>query len=277
MQVERRAFYEPEEILDSVRDKVSRTKAAGESIDYLAFVPDGEPTLDIHLGTEIDLLRSLGYPIAVISNASLIDRHDVREDLAEADWVSLKIDAMEEKVWQAVSRPHGSLKLVSILEGGLEFAEAYGGEMATETMLVAGMNDGEEHLRAVASHLENLRPAIAYLSLPTRPPAEKWAHAPDESTLNRAYQFLAEKVERVETLTGYEGTAFAFTGDVERDLLAITAVHPMREDAVSDYLARAGSTWSVVQRLMAESKLVEVEHGGHTFYLRRLRVPSGSA
>lgn len=75
----------------------------------------------------------------------------------------------------------------------------------------------------------------------------------------------------MEYLIGYEGNAFACTGDVEEDLLSITAVHPMREDAVSDYLARAGADWAAARRLVAEREIVEVEHEGHTFYLRRLR------
>jgi len=84
-------------------------------------------------------------------------------------------------------------------------------------------------------------------------------------------------VEQVEYLIGYEGNAFAFTGDVEEGLLSITAVHPMREDAVSDCLARAGVGWAAVQRLVVEGEIVEAEHGAHTFYLRRLRRPSGGA
>ena len=65
---------------------------------------------------------------------------------------------------------------------------------------------------------------------PTRPPAETWVEPPDEQVVNRAFQTLNRKVERVELLTGYEGNAFACTGDVVEDLLEITAVHPMREE-----------------------------------------------
>jgi wyosine [tRNA(Phe)-imidazoG37] synthetase (radical SAM superfamily) len=270
MQVGRRAFYEPEMVVSDVSAQVTRAREAGESIDYLTFVPDGEPTLDIHLGREIERLRPLGLPIAVISNASLIWRQDVRQDLMGADWVSLKVDAVEEAVWRQIDRPHGRLDLSSILDGALEFAREYGGELVTETMLLAGINDGEKHLRAVASHLADLKPARTYLSISTRPPAEAWVQVPDEQTLNRAYQILSEKVRPVEYLIGYEGNAFAFTGDVEGDLLSITAVHPMRQDALRQFLARAGVTWPVVERLVAERELVEVEHDSHTFYLRRL-------
>jgi wyosine [tRNA(Phe)-imidazoG37] synthetase (radical SAM superfamily) len=273
MEVERRAFYEPEMVVSDVADKVTRTREAGESIDYLTFVPDGEPTLDINLGREIDLLKSLGLPIAVISNASLIWRQDVRQDLMGADWVSLKVDAVGEAVWRRIDRPHGSLDLSSVLEGVLAFAREYRGDLVTETMLVAGVNDGEGHLKALADFLACLQPDRAYLSIPTRPPAEPWALPPDEQTVNRAYHILRREVEQVEYLIGYEGNAFAFTGDVEEDLLSITAVHPMREDAVSQFLARAGATWAVVQRLVAQDRLVEADYDGYRFYLRRFVKP----
>ena len=57
---------------------------------------------------------------------------------------------------------------------------------------------------------------------------------------------------------------------MEEDLLSITAVHPMREDAVKEFLARAGADWDVVRWLVAHDQLVEAEHDGRTFYLRKL-------
>lgn len=270
MRIERRAFYQTEEILRDVELKVESAKEAGESIDYLTFVPDGEPTLDLHLGCEIEVLKPLGIKIAVISNASLIWQEGVRGDLMKADWVSLKLDSVEEKVWHAMNRPHGSLRLDAILGGALEFAHAFEGELATETMLVAGVNDKDDHLEKVAEFLGQLGPATAYLSIPIRPPAEKWVKWPAEEIINRAYQILSEKVSHVEYLIGYEGKAFTFTGNVEEDLLSITAVHPMREEALKDFLARAGADWSVVRSLIAQGKLVKTEYGGKRFYMRRL-------
>jgi wyosine [tRNA(Phe)-imidazoG37] synthetase (radical SAM superfamily) len=276
MRVERRRFYDPEKIVHDVRAKVRQAREAGEAIDYLTYVPDGEPTLDIHLGREIELLRPLGIPIAVITNASLLWHTDVREDLMQADWVSVKVDAVDERIWRRIDRPHRSLRLPAILDGVLAFAEICRGKLVTETMLVGGVNDGEAHIREMANFSARLQPdadavgPIAYLSIPTRPPAEKWVHAPDEASLNRAYQVLSEKVQRVEYLIGYEGNAFAFTVNLAEDLLSITAVHPMREDAVGKLLARAGASWSAVRGLVDRGCLVETAYGGHTFYLRKL-------
>jgi hypothetical protein len=53
--------------------------------------------------------------------------------------------------------------------------------------------------------------------------------------------------------------------------LSITAVHPMREDAVGTFLARAGADWTTVHWLVAQHQLVEAEYQDHRFYLRNLR------
>jgi wyosine [tRNA(Phe)-imidazoG37] synthetase (radical SAM superfamily) len=270
MQADRQEFYKTDDICRSAQDRATKSRAAGEAIDYLTFVPDGEPTLDINLGSEIEALKGMMLPIAVITNASLVWRRDVRENLLGADWVSLKVDAVKEEAWRRVNRPHASLELSSITEGALRFAKAYKGKLVTETMLVAGINDGEEEITAVAGFLSHLQPAVAYLSIPTRPPGEKWVRAPEERVINRAYQLLSEQVQSVEYLIGYEGNAFAFTGDVEQDLLSITSVHPMRQDAVDAYLERAGANGSVVRQLLKKGELVETQYGDHTFYLRRL-------
>jgi hypothetical protein len=60
------------------------------------------------------------------------------------------------------------------------------------------------------------------------------------------------------------------TGNVEEDLLSITAVHPMREDAVREFLARAMTGWSVVDGLIARGHLIEMEYQGQRFYMRKL-------
>lgn len=107
------------------------------------------------------------------------------------------------------------MQLASILNGMLEFAKVYGGELVTETMFVNDVNDDEDHVRAVADFLVQLKPARAYLAIPTRPPAEKWVQYPPEERIVQAYQIFREKINCVEYLIGYEGNAFAFTGNGE--------------------------------------------------------------
>jgi wyosine [tRNA(Phe)-imidazoG37] synthetase (radical SAM superfamily) len=258
-----------------VEEKNVMADKAGEPVDYVTFVSDGEPTLDVNLGDEIDRLKLLGIKVAVITNASMIWLDDVREDLMKADWVSVKIDSVREEIWQKINRPHKSLKILDILDGILKFYDNYNGKLVTETMLVHGVNDGTEHLKEIADFLVLLSPYTSYLSVPIRPPAEKWVKPPTEEALIRAYQILISKIKDVEYLIGYEGNAFAFTGDVERDLLSITAVHPMREEAVTEFLSKAETDWRVVDKLIDKGMLVEKEFHGKKFYARKLFAPRG--
>ncbi len=268
MTVERREFYPVKEITRCVEEKVRLSEKSGELVDFLTFVPDGEPTLDSRLGEEIDGLRGLGIKIAVITNASLMSREDVRNELSRADLVSVKVDSVNERIWKRVNRPHGALRLSSILEGIATFARGYRGDLITETMVARDLNDNQG-IAEVADFLAKLAPKCAYLSIPTRPPAERWVRMPSEAAVNRAYQIMTARMDHVECLIGYEGNAFAFTGDAEEDLLSITAVHPMREEAVRGFLAKANADWSTVESLISQNRLTEVEHEGITYYVRR--------
>ncbi|WP_297062815.1 radical SAM protein [Thermococcus sp.] len=270
MEIERRPFYEPEFIFEEVSKKVGETKARGEEIDYITFVPDGEPTLDVNLGLEVELLRELEIPLAILTNSSLIWREDVRNDLLAFDFVSLKLDAVSESLWRRIDRPHKSLSLERILDGMLAFRDDFNGTVVTETMLI-NVNYGDE-LERIADFLAELKPDRAYIAIPTRPPAEKWVEPADEEIINLAYQLFSERLgERVEYLIGYEGNAFASTGNVVEDILSITAVHPMREEALKELLRKNNADWSVVEGLLREGKLIRLNYRGGTFYMRALK------
>ena len=270
-QIKRGAFYKPQQIFQQVNKRIAETAASGDSIDYLTFVPDGEPTLDANLGNSIDLLKPLGFNIAVITNASLLYRDDVKNDLMNADWVSVKIDAARERTWRKINRPHRELEFNRIQNGILDFSKMFQGKLVTETMLISCNVKKRDLLSETAGFIKSLNPAAAYLSIPTRPPAETRVVPPQLSDINTAFQIFSGQVDQVEYLIGYEGDAFASTGNAVKDLLSITAVHPMREEAVKNLLENAGADFSVMDKLVRQGKLIRSEYGGHIFYLRNLR------
>ena len=263
-------FYSPEEIRRQVGERLVTLSERGERIDFLTFVPDGEPSLDSHLSEAIDALRDLGLPIAVISNASLIWRADTRAALARADRVSVKIDCIDENTWQRINRPHPDLRLADILSGIRAFASSYTGALVSETMLIDGINDNAAHIEALAHFLSETGIAQAYLAIPHRPPAVSGVHGPDEAVVTRAHECLKARSIQVELLTGYVGEHFSFSGDLRRDLLAITAVHPLRESAVRALAEKAHVDLSGLARLLDSGDLRRVVHEGEPFYIRRL-------
>ena len=272
-EIEPRPFYKTSKIIKMVSTKLEQAREKREPVDYVTFVPDGEPTLDVNLGEEIDVLKGLGIRIAVITNGSLLWREDVRKNLLKADWLSLKIDAVDAEIWRRIDRPHKSLKLDTILQGMFKFAKSFQGKLTTETMLIKGINDNIGRITKVADFLKRLEPDIAYLSIPTRPPAERVEPA-TEQIINAAYQIFKERLSNVEYLIGYEGNTFTSTGNAMEDLLSITSVHPMREDAVEEFLNNTGTGWDTVQKLVGSGNLICLEYQGKKFYMRKLPVLS---
>ncbi len=270
MRTDRQAYYDPDDLLAAAEDKIKDAASNNEPIDFLTIVPDGEPTLDVNLGKLIDRLKPLNFKVAVITNATMLSRSDVRHDLSKADWVSVKIDTLDENIWRKMDRPHKNIALDSMLHGIREFSEQYRGQLVTETMLVKGLNDHMGNMAQVAQFIGEIKPSIAYLGIPTRPPAEKWVEAPGEQQINSAFQVFGDNTLNVEYLIGYEGNEFAYTGNIEADILSITAVHPMRQDAVEAYLKKARGDFSAIRRMLKEKKIVASKYDGDLFYLRKL-------
>lgn len=270
-QIEREAFYEPEVIYREVEKHLAKLDR-DHTPDYLTFVPNGEPTLDINLGKEIRLLKAFHIPVAVISNGSLLYRSDVRNDLIHADWVSVKTDAVTEEIWRRINRPFETLDFRKYQEGVQRFAGKYTGILVTETMLVDGMNDSVGHMNALASFIARLQPAIAYISVPIRPPAVKDTRMPSVEKLNRVYQVFTDYDLKVEILMGFEGTDTGFTGNAREDILNITAVHPLREDSILQLLSKDKADFNVVESLIEQGLLEAVSYNRKKYYLRKYHI-----
>ena len=272
MQVKRTLYSNPSEVFDEVKKKVERIGETQQNVDYISIVPDGEPTLDSSLGELIERLKDLGLPVAVITNSSLTWDKSVQEDLKKADWVSVKIDAVSPNTWKQINRPHASLSLDEILQGMQEFAGSYTGTLCTETMLVKELNDNPEELTAIANFIKSrISPYKAYIGVPTRPPAEPWVSRPEPESITAAYAIFTKEGLNAETLTGYESSGFVVTDNPVEEILEITAVHPMRRDAVEDVLNRFGVGEEVLQQLVKEGRIRKVHYEGWDYYIRVMR------
>lgn len=267
-QVDRQAFYPVDLIVDHVASKIAEIQQQQQPLDYLTLVADGEPTLDAHLGELIVSLQALGYPVAVISNASMLMQEPVQKDLLLADWVSLKLDALDERAWRQINRPAHQLELPMILKGMLAFRQRYCGELVTETMLVSGINDGQSAIVQLCGFLHALQPMKAYLSLPIRPPAEKWVKPPAPEKLEQILSAISERVPFMAFLFGNEPDDFISTGNIVQDVLAILAVHPLRGQALKHLVQHAGADWAIVDDLLHQKQIVCVNYQGEPFYLK---------
>jgi len=263
----RDSWLSPYEIYCFVKEKIERLTRLGIFPDYISVVPNGEPTLDVNLSKEISILREFGIKLAVFTNSSLLWNDNVREDLLFADYVSLKIDTVDESTWVALNQPHRRLRFDRILRGIQEFANTFTGSLTTETMLVRTMNDSVEEIDHLAAFLSSIPRERSYFTIPTRPPAEEYTLPPDVHRLEELAKVIASTVQQSEMLSLPESGDFVSTGNVEEELQGILAVHPMSADAVTTFVRRNGGTMQAVEEMIRNGMIHNVPFQGKRFYV----------
>ena len=267
--IKRKPFYNPEDIFADVQEIIKKSIKKGINIDFITFVPSGEPTFDVNLGKSIDLLKLLGYKIAIISNSSLIWIDDVRNDIKKADWVSLKVDTVDEKIWRKINQPNKMLRFSSIINGLKTYSKNR--NFVTESMIVNKVNSNENHIHELAEFIAKLNPDTAYISIPVRPPANKNVKKPDEIIINKIYQIFSHSIPKVELLIDFEENSFTPISDIENDILRITSVHPLKEDFLNTYLEKANSDWHIIERMIKNKILLKIPYDGYHYYLRSIK------
>lgn len=273
-------------ILDEVRAAVAAHPPG--TIDYVSFVGSGEPTLHSGLGWMVRAVKQFtAQPVAVITNGALLGRPDVRDDLLAADVVMPTLCAGDESLFRRIHRPHPDLTLEAMLAGLVEFRAAFSGQLWLEVMLMAGVNDGEDALRALATAIGRVAPDQVHLVLPDRPATEPWVVAPDADGIMRATALLGA----VAAVVPPSGVRFDLTGhaSLQEAVLAILQRHPMSEAQMADALAgQPPAAVAALRRslLAGGARLVE-RHGVHFWTLDDQRfviehapagpVPTGTA
>lgn len=271
MQANRQAFYSPDKLFYEAQKVIQSIRSKKKYPDYIAIVPDGEPTLDSNLGLLIKKLKTTGIPVAVITNASLLGLPDVQKDISIADYISIKVDTVSSSVWRKMDHPVRSLELPTILKGIEQFAMNYSGKLVTETMLVKNYNDMDSELNNLADFIQGIKPAVAYLAIPTRPPAFSGVQQPEIETLTNAYYIYKKYMGSVEFLIDYEGNAFTSVCKPEEDILAITAVHPMQEKALKKLLHKKNKDFDLVDKLVEKGLLNKIDYLGNVYYSRNFK------
>jgi wyosine [tRNA(Phe)-imidazoG37] synthetase (radical SAM superfamily) len=128
---ERREFIS----LERLTSELKRIESV--AADYTTFSGMGEPTLASNLGDAIELARrTLGLPIAVLTNSSFMPEKSVCSQLALADFVVAKLDAPDEDVFRRVNRPVTPYSLHEMLEGIRLFRSQYKGKLALQMMFI---------------------------------------------------------------------------------------------------------------------------------------------
>lgn len=165
---ERRSFFPKKDILNDIIKALN----SGIEIDHITFAGDGEPTLCEDLGWLIGKIKEItDIPVTVITNGSLLNREDVREDLMSADIVIPSLDAADPETFKRINRPCRELEVNEIIDGLVDFSRSYKGTLYVEVMLVKNFNDNVEALQKISEAIKRINPDGVYILTPERPTA----------------------------------------------------------------------------------------------------------
>ncbi|RLG57222.1 MAG: radical SAM protein, partial [Hadesarchaea archaeon] len=158
----RRVFVSKDRMIQELKNAMKLVEA-----DVITFSGTGEPTLALNLGEAITAVRDISdLPIAVLTNSSLMNRKDVRRDLAQADVVIGELDAPNEEMFRLINRPHHEVHLKDTIDGMKKFRDEFDGKFAVEVMFVP---ENKELSEDIASIVRMLRPDEVQINTPLRP------------------------------------------------------------------------------------------------------------
>ncbi len=159
----RQEFVSVEEVMTEVRN------FPVEKIDYYTFSGRGEPTLANNLGSMITAIKKeTKGKVAVITDAALIDREDVRMDLTLADFVLAKLDACDQESLQKIDVPAPGIQFESIVNGMKLFKKKFQGKFALQVMFI---KENKEYAESIARIARDIGADEIQLNTPLRPSA----------------------------------------------------------------------------------------------------------
>ena len=174
-------------------------------IDYITFSGQGEPTLAKNLGEVVRKIRKImkategklapagcperkrGKRVAILTNSSIIDRKDVRKDLALADFVIAKLEAHNEKLFKKINGPAKGIKFDNIIKGLKKFKASYKGKFALQIMFV---KENQNYAKEIAKLAKNINPDEIQINTPLRPCGLKPLSASELKKIKRYFKSI---------------------------------------------------------------------------------------
>ena len=263
----RKTFRPARRVLADIRAALK----AGHKIDTITFSGSGEPTLHSGIGGLIREIRKMTkVPVAVLTNASLLGRKDVRDELKAADIVAPSLDAALTPVWKKVNRPLPSLDLEDIVEGLASFRKVFKGRLWLEVMLVKGVNDGPGNIESLRKAIARIKPDKVQLNTVTRPPADKSAGALSAEELESVRRRLGGPAEVIADFR-----AKAQTPSGRRLTEVLFGLIRRRPVTLEDMASSLGETRAALEprleALLAERRITRESLKGRVYYRARLK------
>jgi len=181
---------------DIIASQLERRLDAGARPDYITLGGSGEPTLNSDIGRIIkDIQHISDIPVALLTNGSLFNDPEVRNDICRADVVLPSFDACDADIFLKINRPHANIRFEDTANGLIKFRQEYKGLIWLELFFVDGINADVETVKRYLPWMEKFKPDKIHLNTAVRPTAESGISPLSEATLMGFAGILGEKAE----------------------------------------------------------------------------------
>ncbi|MCK4919994.1 MAG: radical SAM protein [Bacteroidales bacterium] len=142
--------------------------------DYITFSGSGEPTLNSRIGDVLSYIKSKkpNIPVAILTNATLLNQNDIRMELIQADLVLPSLDAANHNSFAKINKPHESLNIEGYIQGIVDFRNMYSGQIWLEVMILPKYIDSDSDLDRLLEAFLKINPDRIQINTLDRPGVE---------------------------------------------------------------------------------------------------------
>ncbi len=165
-------FNRYEQVAEALEARLQAMAEAGELPDVITFAGNGEPTLHPAFERVIDTTLALrdrlapSAQVAVLSNATMVDREAIRRALGRVDRNILKFDSAIDLTMRRINQPQNNRSVAEIID----LLRLFEGRLVIQTMFLRGTCHGHridnttpEEVSAYLSALREIGPAEVML------------------------------------------------------------------------------------------------------------------
>ncbi|SNS91211.1 Radical SAM superfamily protein [Anaerovirgula multivorans] len=148
-----KSFDETDSSLIELESMIENTKA-----ELIFINSKGEALVNDKIGDIIDLIKSKGVPVRLLSNGYLLGRDEYIRIANKCDGVIGEIKAITEEHFQKIQRPIDGYTIGEYISNMVSFNKQYKGKFIFEITIIKGYNDDEESIQKIKNIIKEISP-----------------------------------------------------------------------------------------------------------------------
>lgn len=139
--------------------KELESKIENDKVDLVYINSMGEALVNSKLSDIIDLIKSKGIPVRLLSNGYLLGRDEYINIANKCDEVIGELKVITEEDFKKIQRPIEGYTLKEYISNMILFSKQYKGKFILEVTIIKGYNDTEESVNKIKNIINEISPS----------------------------------------------------------------------------------------------------------------------